>query len=164
MPIIEDDKNHILYWALYSIILIVITTIIGLLSYVICIASANKSYFLWPIKILNNLLILSFWVFFSPFSEVLLGIFKCENDYHKIEVSMKCYSGVHIFLIILSLLYLIFLCFINIVLSLFISKTQSDPDDCLGKFEDYMDVFLIFFRVIMAIYTIFTLDVIYYLL
>ena len=104
MPIIEDDKNHILYWALYSIILIVITTIIGLLSYVICIASANKSYFLWPIKILNNLLILSFWVFFSPFSEVLLGIFKCENDYHKIEVSMQCYSGGHIFLIILSLL------------------------------------------------------------
>jgi len=148
---------------MYGSALAVVTIILILLAYILCCTSDSFLY-QWAVTILKVLLFWSQWALFTPFMESFLSVFNCEDGQHKVIDVMKCYEGVHIFLIILSILFAILLLGIAIFCSLLLNETQPYSTDALSKSEDISDVICVFYRTVLVILSVFLTQVIFLLI
>ena len=152
MPAIEDNKSVSCFWALYIFSLLTVLIIICLLIYSFYCAFSHNSYATWPISCLEAILTFTFWALFDPFMESYMSIFKCEYGMLKGDNEIICYEGIHILLVILSLLFIIFLFLISIVLSLFFNEALANSEDAFAKKEDIADFLFLLYRLIVVIY------------
>jgi hypothetical protein len=117
--------------------------------------SNKESYFNWSFSVLLRLINVVYWVLYSPFLEVFMGIFKCSNGYHKINTRMSCYGGTHITLIVFCMIFNLLLIFIIIFCSLFYTETNPVKENALVRVDDEVELPLIPFRIFSIIYVTF---------
>jgi len=159
MPAIEYNKSAELYWTLYFFGVAYIVIVIGLFVYVVYCVSTKGSHHLWPIDLLKELFTLIPWIFYGPFMESFIGVFKCSDGVHKIDNSMRCYKGVHIFFIIFSIIMGIVLLLLTLLCALFYTETSPIKENSLAKRNQVTEVLIILFRFIVIIYTSFVYNV-----
>ena len=137
-----------------------ILLIILLCIYAIYCSSVNHFYMEWPITLLNHFILLNYWILFNPFMETFMGIFKCENGMHKIAITMNCYSGVHIFYVVFTVILIIILFTITILSSIFAIETHPISHFAFSKMQDSTEVIILFYRMGIVIYSTFVYNVI----
>ena len=59
----------------------------------------------WPRELMKSNIPLFYWVLFNPMYEACIFVLKCEDDHHYIDTSMKCFEGIHILLVIISIIF-----------------------------------------------------------
>lgn len=103
--------------------------------FIYCVYSAiiNKFYFKWPLYTLSLLLTVIFWIFYIPLLEILLGVFRCENNHLIGDKLTECYSGVHIFFIVLSVILSIILLAILTLIPFFYNDSQLNQHDTFAQ-------------------------------
>ena len=70
------------------------------------------------------MIILLYWVFYQPFLESFISIIKCNPDgTHYIDNSLVCYQGIHIFVVVLCIIFLVLLFGINVVIAMLYNET-----------------------------------------
>ena len=99
------------------------------------------------------MILLMYWVFYMPFYEAFLSILNCQDGLHYIDKSIVCYQGLHIFYIVLCILFLIILFSITMIIAMLFNETQPVQDDCLCRLESNFEVVLIIYRSIVATFT-----------
>jgi len=159
VPAIEESKSIFFFWSLYGFACVVIISLICAFVYIGYCVSRNRFYFTWPIYYLREALLIVYWILFAPFSEVYFAIFKCENGNHKIHTSLQCYNELHIFLIVLSMIFFVSLMILMAAAFFFLTKIIPNEDDSSARLEDEGSLFLIVFRLVLSICTIFTFNV-----
>ena len=159
IPAIEDNQSSSFFWVLYFFAISVIIIIILSFIYMIYSISKNSFYFVWPIILLKELLTLIYWILFNPFMEAFMSMFKCDNGMNKIVTSLNCFSGIHIFYILLSLFFIIFLCLIALLALFFYSDSQPIQRDVSARIDDNSQLLLLCFRFIIVIYSTFDFGV-----
>ncbi len=159
IPAIESNGSSSFFWILYFFGIAVITVILGLFAYTVYSLSIKKFYFLWPVNLLKEALTLLYWILFLPFTEAFLEIFKCENGYNKIDTSMECLNGIHIFFVVLSIVFLILLVSITVLVALFYNETQPVQEDAFSRVEDSTELLMLLYRLGIAIYSTFVTSV-----
>ena len=76
------------------------------------------------VKVLRYMVLLMYWVFYLPFFETFLSILNCTGGYHYLDATLQCYSGLHIFLIVLCILFLIVLFLLSMIVAMLFNETQ----------------------------------------
>lgn len=94
-----------------------------------------------------------FWVFYMPFYESFISILQCEDGYHYVDKSLECYGGLHIFFIVLCLVFLVLLVVNNLVIALLYNETQPVQEDCLSRLESNLEVILIIYKSVVATFS-----------
>ena len=107
---------------------------------------------------------LIFWILFVPILESFLWIFKCENGNHVIDEGMKCYEGLHILFVILSIIYIILLLALISLSAIFYKKIQKSLEDDTSKSIDNIEILLVLYRLVIAIFCIFATSVINFIM
>ena len=125
IPAIKVNKKSELFWLVYFIAIGYIFFLVLCFIYLFYSAAINKFYLLWPLKVLQNFLLLLFWIFYDPFMEAFFEMLKCSDNYNEILTSMECYTGLHIFLAVLSILFIIILFLIAIFYALFNNENNT---------------------------------------
>jgi len=161
LPALENSV--ILYWFLYGLSGVFLIIACVLLFYTGYNISYRKGMYLLVISVLRHMLILIAWIALIPFFEVFLSIFSCEGSYHKITGSLNCFGGVHIFLMILSILFMVTLLLIGLSVSIFFKLTQLNKGNAFARLENNGAVLSLLCRVILAIENTFISHVIYLL-
>ena len=80
---------------------------------------------------------------------------------HKIDESMNCYEGIHIFFIVISLIFVFILFLIIVVATLFYTETQPVQGDASARMEDNNILITTIFRLGIVIYSTFVHNVAY---
>ena len=150
LPTIQKSKSASFYWILYffgnslpsiqithSLIIIIgivqVIFIIALFIYTNYSLKIKKFYFVWPVNLLKGELVFLYWALFNPFFECFINIFNCEDKRHYIDSSLVCYEGLHIFFVVLSIIFIILLFFICFLTALFYNETQPVQEDALAR-------------------------------
>jgi len=97
--------------------------LIVLLVYMNYFLQNRKYYVEGVVKLLRVMIILLYWVFYMPFFESFLSIVRCEGGRHYLDTSIQCWQGLHIFLFILCLFFLILLFAYNLIIALLYNET-----------------------------------------
>ena len=106
------------------------------------------------------MIILLYWVFFQPFFESFISIVRCNSDgTHYMDASLTCFQGIHIFLFVICLLFLVILFSIGIVVAMLFNETQPLQEDCLSRMENNFEVMLIIYRSLAAAFASFCTNV-----
>lgn len=159
VPAIEENGSVFFYWAVYAFASFTIATLICCLAYIACCVSRNHFPYTWPVHYLRETLLIAHWVLVSPFCDIYLSIFKCKNDFHKIDTSIKCYGGLHIFLIVLSLVLCLLLVSLTAAASLFHREILLNENDASARLEDSSTLLLSLYRVALSVCAIFATTV-----
>jgi hypothetical protein len=69
------------------------------------------------------MIILLQWVFYLPFFEVFLSIMRCDKGVHYMDSSLTCFQGVHIFLFVVCVLFLIILFSVSLLFAMLFNET-----------------------------------------
>lgn len=154
LPLIEESDHTFFFWLLYGLALSALTLILGLFVYMMCSAS-NSSAHQWLTKTLETLLLWTYWIFFTPFMEIFFSVFKCKEGKHAIVKTMGCFEGVHIFLVVLSVLFALLLLGVAMLYALLLSEVQATRKDALAKSEDAWDILHCLYRVLLAVFSVF---------
>jgi hypothetical protein len=109
----------------------------------------------WVNNLFRELILLSFSILFNPIMEAFIHIFKCEGDYHMTATSLACYSGLHIFLMIMSVLFALLFFLITFFFMIFQTEIDPLPDYALAKISDSCEIALVLYRVVIIIYATF---------
>ncbi len=159
LPAIEDAKSASFFWILYFAGVAVISIIICLFVYTIYSLAIKKFYFLWPVNLLKGALTILYWILFLPFMEAFLSVFSCVNGHHKIDTSMQCYQGVHIFFVVFSFVFMFLLLGITVLSALFYNESQPIQEDAFSRIEDSTEVLMLLYRTGIVIYSTFVYTV-----
>lgn len=159
MPAIEHSENGTVYWIVYFFGVGYIGVVVCLSAYAVHSVSAMGVHALWPIALLKELLTLLHWALYGPFMEAFVGVFKCSGSVNKLDTSIKCYEGVHIFFVIFSIIMALLLFTIVVLCALFNNETNSTQDHSLAKLDDDSELFTVFFRLATIIYSTFVYNV-----
>ncbi len=101
---------------------------------VYCIAKKRK-HAGWPLEILKVNLSYFLWACYNPIMECMITAHLCDsNNKHVIDKSVTCFSGIHIFVVILSLLFLILAVALAVLTSVLYHKTQPVAEDALALY------------------------------
>jgi len=159
MPIIKQYGNYTFFIFVYSIGLV---TIFITNALYFCVAyNALKGNFQSTqlVEIVSKLLNIFRWILFCPLFEVLISVFECEDGYHKIDNSTKCFRDSHIALMILSILFGIILLFLVFVTTFFYGERQAVEEDAEARLNDNTGLLLLVFRVGVIIFVSFNQNV-----
>lgn len=150
---INDAGSAFFYWALVIFGFLYLLTIIGLLLYMNYFLKNRKYYTENVVRLLRYMILLMYWVFFMPFYEAFISILNCEDGYHYIDKSIECFQGLHIFYIVLCIIFLILLFSISLIIAMLFNETQPVQEDCLSRLESSFEVALVIYRSIVATFT-----------
>ena len=139
----------------------VIIIIVVLFTYLFCIDPTTKHYPEWIIIIVKEFLTLYSWVLLNPFIELFINILICENKLHKIANDLQCYSGIHILIIIFTIIFIIIMFAILFLAIFFYSETQMVRKDASARMQNNGEIILYIIRIGAAVYTMFVTNVIY---
>lgn len=121
------------YWALMIFGFLYMTTMIGLLIYMNYFLKNRKHYVESVVKLLRVMILLMIWVFYMPFFESFISILNCKDGLHYLDASLECFTGIHIFYVVICIIFLIMLFFINIIIAMLYNETQPVQEDCLSR-------------------------------
>ena len=99
-------------------------TMMGLLVYMNYFLQNRKHYVEHVVKMLRVMILLLYWVFYMPFFESFISIINCKNGFHYLDSNLQCFNGIHIFYLVLCLIFLILLFVNNIIISMLYNETQ----------------------------------------
>jgi hypothetical protein len=150
---INNSGNAFFYWALIIFGFLYLLTILGLLLYMNYFLKNRRYYSDNAVKALRYMLLLMYWVFYMPFYEAFLSILNCQDGYHYIDGSIECYTGIHIFYIVLCIIFLILLFSLSVIVAMLFNETQPVQEDCLSRLESSFEVALVVYRSIVATFT-----------
>ena len=124
-----------------------LVTMIGLLAFMNHFLQNRKHYVEQVVKLLRIMIILMSWIFYLPFFEIFLSIMKCnENGTHYLDSSMTCFQGLHIFIFVVCIIFLVILFSISVVLAMLFNETQPVQEDSLSRMESSFEVGLVIYR------------------
>lgn len=93
------------------------------------------------------MVILMYWVFYQPFFESFISIVNCHADgTHYLDTSLVCYQGIHIFILVMCIIFLALLFSVNIVIAMLYNETQPVQEDCLSRMETNFELAFIVYR------------------
>ena len=78
-------------------------------------------------------ILLLVWVFYLPFFEVFVSVLKCSGGKHYIDTQLDCFAGIHIFYVIISMLFLVLLFAVGLIIAALYNETQPVQEDCLSR-------------------------------
>lgn len=115
----------------------------------------NRKYYTENVvRLLRYMILLMYWVFYMPFYEAFISILNCSDDgYHYIDKSIECYQGLHIFYIVLCVIFLILLFSISLIIAMLFNETQPVQEDCLSRLESSFEVALVIYRSLISTFT-----------
>jgi hypothetical protein len=114
----------------------------------------NKKYYAENfMQLFRYMILLMYWVFYIPFYEAFISILNCKDGVHYIDKSITCFQGIHIFYIVLCIVYLILLFSINLIIAMLFNETQPVQEDCLSMLESSFEVVLVIYRSIVVTFT-----------
>ena len=58
-----------------------------------------------------------------PFFESFISIFNCVDGVHYLDSSLQCFSGIHIFYVVMCIISLVLLFLINIIVAMLYNET-----------------------------------------
>ena len=90
----------------------------------------------WPISLTKEMILILYWILYGPFIEAFIYIFKCKDGQHKIDTNIICYEGIHIFLVVLGILFIVFLALIIFTCSLLYNETNPIKKYTLAKIDE----------------------------
>ena len=151
-------RNATFFWILYYFSISFIIIILILFIYMIFGTPKQFCYKL-SVLILNECLTALYWILFNPIMEIFITVFKCDNDYHEIDKKMLCYKGIHIFYVVLTLIFMIIFILITFFISIFYNETQANKRDASAKIEYTTDFVMIIYRIGIIFYTCFVSNV-----
>lgn len=120
---INEAGSVIFYWGLMFFGIFYILTMIGLLIYMNFFLKNRKHYVEAVVKLLRIMILLLFWIFYMPFFESFISILNCNGGFHYLVTDMQCFAGVHIFYIVLCIIFLILLFSLNIIIAMLYNET-----------------------------------------
>ena len=86
------------------------------------------------VSLLRTQILLLVWIFYMPFFEVFISIVNCDaNGMHMIDRGVECFTGIHIFYVIVCILFLVILFAIGMIISALYNETQPVQEDCLSR-------------------------------
>eukprot|EP00826_Nyctotherus_ovalis_P051031 TRINITY_DN633_c0_g7_i1.p2 TRINITY_DN633_c0_g7~~TRINITY_DN633_c0_g7_i1.p2 ORF type:complete len:137 (-),score=15.86 TRINITY_DN633_c0_g7_i1:16-426(-) len=91
------------------------------------------------------------WALLSPFVEVYLSVFNCEDSHHKFTESMKCFGGLHIFIMVLSIILVVILLTVALLGSIFFKETHLNKDNAHARLENNCAILLFLYRLIFSV-------------
>lgn len=145
IPAITSAQSTAFFWFVYSVGIIyfqcyiylacvLILEILGIFTYLVYCMVKKRQYGGWALTILKTSLTYFCYVCFSPIVECFISIEICDKNSNQInDSSIVCYSGVHIFLIVFSLILLLFAIGILVLISVLYQKTQPMSEDALAQ-------------------------------
>jgi hypothetical protein len=107
------------------------------------------------VAFLRYQILLLVWVFYLPFFEVFVSVLKCSGGKHYIDTHLDCFAGIHIFYVIISMLFLALLFAVGLIIAALYNETQPVQEDCLSRQESSFEVALIVYRSIIVTFSIF---------
>lgn len=152
---INDGNSTFFYYSLIIFGIIYLLTIIALLLFMNYFLKDRRYYSENVVKVLRYMVLLMYWVFYLPFFETFLSILNCTDGYHYLDATLQCYSGLHIFLIVLCILFLIVLFLLSMIVAMLFNETQPVQEDCLSRLESSFEVALVLYRSTVGIFTTF---------
>ena len=124
IPAIEKSGSAFAYWGLMIFGVVYLIFMSALLVYMNFFLQKRKYYSEGIVKLLRVMIILLNWVFYMPFFESFLSITLCNNGIHYIDTSLVCWEGVHIFILVFAMIFLIILFVNNIIIGMLYNETQ----------------------------------------
>ena len=101
-----------------------ILVMIGLLAFMNYFLRNRKHYTDQVVVALRVMVILMYWVFYQPFFESFISIVNCHADgTHYLDTSLVCYQGIHIFILVMCIIFLALLFSVNIVIAMLYNET-----------------------------------------
>ena len=152
---IKEGTTTSFYWLLYALGLTLILLIIGLFAYVCYCIRIKKSSFTWPINLLKTIMLFLNWVLFSPIFESIVYIYRCEGNEHIIDSNMKCYSTIHIILMVISAFFGIILLFECTLIALLFHRAQPIKEDALARAEINCEIIFLVYRTFIILLSTF---------
>ncbi len=100
---------------------------------IVCILKGWR-YLSWTLDFLKTNLLLFLWIFYAPAIECALHVAACEsNGTTTADSALLCYSGLHSFLLVISVLVLLFSFIIALVTAALFQKTEATSDDAMAQ-------------------------------
>lgn len=159
LPVVEEQRSFPFFLFLFffsAAVTLAATILFAVVAY--CVNSAH-SHCLWPVHVLRKLLNALRWVLFCPFMEAFISVFECENGYHKLHDTTRCFSGSHIFFVLLSVICSLLLLFLVFIANLFYGERQAAAEDAEAKLTDSSDALFLAFRLAAIIFVSFNRNV-----
>lgn len=155
MPTIKESKSGAFYYVLYFCGVTVVLILYTFFGYITYCVSKRKAPVSWVKNFFKELILLTFCVLFNPFMEAFIGVFKCEDGYHSVATGLSCYGGLHIFLVVLGILFALLLFVIMFFFTIFNTEINPLPDYVFSKIDDNCELALVLYRVGVIIYCTF---------
>ena len=134
-------------------------TMIGLLVFMNHFLKNRRHYVEQVVQLLRIMIILMYWVFYLPFFESFISIFRCNPDgTHYMDSSLMCFEGLHIFILVVCIIFLALLFLINVVVAMLFNETQPVQEDCLSRMESSFEVALVIYRSLVGAFATFCVD------
>ena len=110
--------------------LVIVCVLLGYMDFFL----KNQRYYIsWVVQTVRVLILLLFWVFYMPFFETFVTVFRCEDGRHSIDRSTICYSGSHVLHCIVSVFAIVLLFAMNLITAMLFNETQPVKDDALSR-------------------------------
>jgi hypothetical protein len=128
---------------------------VGLVLFMNFFLNNRKYYTENVVIILRYMVLLLYWVFYMPLFEAFISIIRCNDGHHYLDTSITCFQGLHIFYIVLCLIFLLILVSLSVIIALFYNENQPVQEDCLSRLETSLEVALIVYRTLVGTFTVF---------
>ena len=121
---INNSENIFFYWALMFFGFGYLLVMIALLIYMNYFLKNTKHYVEAIVRLLRIMILLLYWVFYMPFFESFISIVNCDDrGFHYMDDSLECYQGLHIFFLVICLIFLVLLFVNNIIIAMLYNET-----------------------------------------
>jgi hypothetical protein len=114
----------------------------------------NRKYYTENIvRLLRYMILLLYWIFYMPFFESFISIFNCSGGVHYLDSSLACFQGIHIFYMVICIVFLVVLFSISLIVAMLFNETQPVQEDCLSRLETSFESALVVYRALVAVFT-----------
>ena len=153
-PLLESYSAGAYYGVAFAFLAILL--IYGLVLYLADYFFTNESTKLLtvPVQLLSFLSTILFWVFMMPIFETYIAIFDCETGgTHRIDTSLECWGGLHVFMCVLFSVTLAGYFAIFLLISFFYNESRPNHTDALRRLDLNLELYLLMFKLLIVILT-----------
>lgn len=150
-PAIETTGSPTLYWiAQYSFFALLLFYVV-LALYVGYHLSRGRRFFKAAVGVLQVLSSALYWVLFLPMVEGFVSVYSCDQGFHVVDTSVKCWTGVHVFYCVFFTFALLLAIVVVLAISVFYNESRADAKDGLKRLDTSLEIHIFFYRLVMGI-------------
>eukprot|EP00826_Nyctotherus_ovalis_P010549 TRINITY_DN12774_c0_g2_i4.p1 TRINITY_DN12774_c0_g2~~TRINITY_DN12774_c0_g2_i4.p1 ORF type:complete len:298 (+),score=57.38 TRINITY_DN12774_c0_g2_i4:57-950(+) len=150
-PAIEAAGNSTLYWITQYSFFVLLSIYIVLSLYVDYHLSKGKRFLKVPVGVLQVLSSVLYWILFLPIVENFVSVYLCDEGYHVVDTSIKCWTGMHIFYCVFFTFALLLALVVVLLISVFYNESRADVKDGLKRLDTSLELHISFYRLVMGI-------------